>query len=134
MVEGRQQVVTVMFVPCNPSRLGICVGVRKVSMAWHTKPGDLPVHLKFSSNSSHITRMIVSCSLYCYIRTCRLHVEIFFILYFPFILKVSPDVCPLSTIYHFYPCYELWSIMQVCNLIHAHARYIIPCPPLKKYK
>jgi hypothetical protein len=57
-----------------------------------------------------------------------------FILYFPFILEVSPDVRPLSLKYCFFLCHELRSIMQVCNLIHAQVGDMIPCPPLEKYK
>jgi hypothetical protein len=106
-LRGRRQLVTALSVPYNPPRSGIRVGVHKVSMAWQTRPGDLLVHLKFSSNSSHITCMIINCSLHCYIRTCQLHIGTFFIHCFPFILEVNPDVCPLSSKYRFYPCHKL---------------------------
>ena len=78
-------------------------------------PGDLPDHLKLSSNSSHITCMIIHSSFHGYIRTCQLHVGIFFILYFPFIIEVSLDVCPLSMKYHFYPCHEL--LVYLCKYV-----------------
>jgi hypothetical protein len=83
-LRGRRQVVTALSVPCNPPRLDIRIGVHKVSMAWQTRPGDPPVHLKLSPNSSHITCMIINCSLHGYIRTCRLHVGIFFYSLFSF--------------------------------------------------
>jgi hypothetical protein len=51
-LRGRRQVVTALSVPCNPPHLDIRVGVCKVSIAWQTKPGDLPVHLKFGSERS----------------------------------------------------------------------------------
>ena len=86
--------------------------------------GDLPVHLTLSSNSSHVTCMIINCSLHGYIRICRLHVGTFFYSLFSFFLEIGLDVCPLSIKYRFYPYHVLWTTMQVCNLVHAHARLL----------
>jgi hypothetical protein len=77
--------------------------------------------------------MIVNCSLHGYIRTCLLRLGTFFYSLFFFILEVSPDVCSLSMKYRFYPYYELWSTMQVCNHVYVYARICIPRPPLGKY-
>jgi hypothetical protein len=50
-LRGRRQVVTALSVLCNPPCSSIRVGARKVSMAWKTRPGDLPIHLTLNSNS-----------------------------------------------------------------------------------
>ena len=104
---------------------GYCVGVLK-SLALASRPvlGDLPIHLTLSSSSNHVVCMIINCSLHGYIRTCRLHVGIFFYSLFSFYLEVGLDVCPLSMKYHFYPCHALWFTMQVCNHVYAHARLL----------
>jgi hypothetical protein len=59
-LRGRQQVVLALSIPCNPPCLGIRVGVHKVSMACQTRPEDLPIHPKLSSNSNHIICMIIN--------------------------------------------------------------------------
>ena len=105
---------------------GYCVGVLK-SLALAGKPvlGDLPVHLTLRSSSNHVIYMIINCSLHGYIRTCRLHVGIFFYFFvFSFILEVGPDVCPLSLKYHFTPVIDYWFSLQACNLVHINARLL----------
>jgi hypothetical protein len=135
-LRGRQQVVIALSVPYNPP----CSGRVWESKLSHEDAGrlvlsGLPIYLTLSSSSNHICCMIISCSLHGYIRTCLPHLGIYyFILCFTFILEVSPDVCPLSMKYHFYPYYELWSTMQVCNHGHIYSWICISCSPLEKYK
>ena len=103
-----------------------CVGALKfLVLAGRPVPGDLPVHLKLSSKSNHITCMIINCSLHGYIRTCRLHVGTF-LLFFVFLLSLRlAQMCvhyPEITV--FTPAMNYWSTMQVCNLVHAHDRLL----------
>ena len=95
---------------------------------------DLLVHLKLSSNSNHITCMIINCSLHGYIRTCRLHVGTFFYSLFSFYPWGWPRCVSTILNYRFYPCHELWSIMQVWDPIYVNVRLGTSCPPLEKYK
>jgi hypothetical protein len=72
--------------------------------------------------------MITHYSLHGYFGTCLLHLEDYFILYFPFILEVGPNVChtilkPIMA----YPCIEYWSGIQLCYPIHIYARLLPPC-------
>jgi hypothetical protein len=62
-----------------------CVGVLK-SLALANRPvlGDHPIHLTLSSNSSHITCMIINCSLHSYFWPCLLHLGLFFYSLFSF--------------------------------------------------
>ena len=117
--------MTALSVPCNPPHSDR-VYEYKLSHEVACRPvfGGLPTYLTLSSSSNHVSCMIINYSLHDYIRTCLLHVEIFFYSLFSFILEVGSDVCPLSLKYCFYPCHELWSTMQVCNLVHAHARLL----------
>jgi hypothetical protein len=64
---------------------GYCVGVLK-SLALASRPmlRDLPVHLTLSCNSSHISCMIINCSLHSYFWPCLLHLGLFFYSLFSF--------------------------------------------------
>ena len=88
--------------------------------------GGLLTYLTFCSSSNHVCCMIINCSLDGYIRTMPASLRNI-LLFFVFLLSLmlSLDVCPLSMKYCSYPYYELWSTMQVCNLVHAHARLLI---------
>ena len=73
---------------------GYYVGVLKsLTLAGRPVLGDLPVHLKLSSNSNHITCMIINYSLHSYIRICLLHLETFFysLLLFQWLLAIAPS-------------------------------------------
>ena len=103
-----------------------CVGVLK-SLALAGRPvlGDLPVHLKLSSNSNHITCMIINCSLHGYIRTWWLHLGRFFYSLFSFYpwgwLRCVSTILEIP----FLPLtWTIGLLMQVCNLVHAHARLL----------
>jgi hypothetical protein len=77
--------------------------------------------------------MITHYSLHGYIRTCLLHLEIFFYSFFPFILEVGSNVCHtmLKPII-INPYFEYWSGIQSCYPVHIHARLLTPCLPLEK--
>jgi uncharacterized membrane protein (Fun14 family) len=96
---------------------------------------DLPIHLTLSSSFNHVICMIINYSLHGYIRTCLLHLGIFFYSLFSLLSLRLAQVCvhyPEYTI--FTPAMNYWLTMQVCNLVHIYARLLTPCPPLGKYK
>ena len=101
-----------------------CVRVLK-SIALTGRPvlGDLPVQLTLSSNSNRITCMIINCSLHGYIRTCRFHVGTFFYCLFSFYPWGWPRCVSTILKIPFLPLSRtIGLLMQVCNLVHAHAR------------
>ena len=113
---------------------GYYVGVLK-SLALAGRPVlvDLPINFTLSSNSSHVTCLIINYLCTAILEHAGSMWEHSFILCFPFILEVGPDVCPLSNI-PFLPLSALWSTMQVCNLVHGHARLLYLALLLGKYK
>ena len=78
-LRGRCQVVTALSIPCNPPRSS---GVQESKLS-HEDAGrlvlsGLPTYLTPSSSSNHICCMIINYSLQGYIKTCLLHLGIFF--------------------------------------------------------
>ena len=69
--------------------------------------------------------MIINFSLHGYIRTCLLHLGTFFYSLFSLLSLRLAQVCvhyPKYTI--FTPIINYWFTMQVCNLVHIHARLL----------
>jgi hypothetical protein len=93
-----------------------CIGVLKsLALAGRLVLGDLPVHLKLSSNSNHVTCMIINCSLHGYIRTCRLHIGIFFV----FLLSLRLAICVSNILEIPFYKYVILFMPMLDTLYHA---------------
>ena len=105
-LRGRRQVVTALSVPCNPHVRVLCSSLKSIAPSGRPVLGDLPVHLTLRSISNHVICMIINYSLHGYIRTCLLHLGIFFYSLFSFYPWGWLRCVSLSLKYHFYPYHD----------------------------